>query len=673
MAIATLVDAALVPSRDVSRQVKAELTNLLYQHTRGAHLAASGVGILLALLFIPHAVHPLLLAGWLTYLLLLETARGLLGHYFRLHPVALADSPIWLRRFLTGNLLAALAWGLAGALLFPAGDVPYQMFLTIVIMGACAVTMPALAANLGGYLCFLLLAVLPVIVRLLAEPHVIQLTAALLACVMAGLLARTASGMHRRLVEELRVRFNYADLAEELRVEITDRKRAQEDLTRLANYDTLTGLPNRSLCEQKLEHAVARARRGDAELAVLFVDLDRFKRINDSLGHHTGDAVLKRVAQRLTRCVGERDTVARLSGDEFILIVANAENRDHITALAERILRTLARPMLLDEMELRITASVGITLLAADSPDAASLLTHADTALYRAKRHGRNRYQFFTPDMHAAAIMRLKRETELRKALTRGELALHYQPLFDLHNGRLLGMEALLRWHSQAFGLVPPAEFIPLAEETGLILPIGEWVLHTACRQTVEWHAAHGRDFHVAVNLSARQFAAPDLAGSVGRILGETGLPPPALLLEITESVALANEAENLEEMHKLRSLGIRLALDDFGTGNSSLGYLRRFPIDVLKLDQSFVRDVAVSKEDAAVARATIQLAHSLGLQVVAEGVENDAQLAWLRLERCTLIQGYLLSEPLAPEACGEMLLNPEQFLRQQPGSGKFN
>jgi EAL domain-containing protein (putative c-di-GMP-specific phosphodiesterase class I) len=338
------------------------------------------------------------------------------------------------------------------------------------------------------------------------------------------------------------------------------------------------------------------------------------------------------------------------------MLIEDAEDREDLTALADRILRVIGKPMLLGETELRVTASIGITLLAEDSPDVKSLLANADTALYRAKKRGRNRAQFFTPDMHEAALQRLRREVELRKALRRDELRLHYQPLYDLPSGRLTGVEALVRWHSHEFGLVPPSEFIPLAEETGLIIPIGEWVLGEACRQAVRWRALCGEHFHMAVNLSARQFTAPDLAGTVGRILGETGLPPSALLLEITESVTLGNEEGNMAELRKLRGLGIRLALDDFGTGNSSLGYLKRFPIEVLKLDQSFVRDVAHNPQDAAVARATIQLANTLGLHVVAEGVENEAQLKWLQAESCALIQGYLFSEPLDVDACEHLL-----------------
>ncbi|MGA9852052.1 MAG: EAL domain-containing protein [Gammaproteobacteria bacterium] len=671
MAIATMAEP-LVPSRNVGSLVKAELTNLLYHNTRGTHLGSLIVAVLLVALFWPTPLNHLILAAWLVYMTVIEIGRGLLNRHFRRHAIETIHAPLWERRFLTGNLLAACGWGLAAVLLFPAGDVAHQMFLITVIMAACAVAMPALASCFKAYLVFLFMAALPLIARLVLTFDEIQLTAAVLACVMVVLLLRMFVGMHKRLVEQLNTRFAFADIADELRNEMSDRKHAEELLIQLANFDSLTGLPNRTQFEQKLANAIIRARRGDAQLAVLFVDLDRFKHINDSLGHSTGDEVLKRVAQRLKRCIGDRDTVARLSGDEFIVLVEHVDQRDDIAQLAKRILNTIARPMLPNETELRVTCSVGITLLAEDSPDAKSLLANADTALYRAKHRGRNSYQFFTPDMHEAALRRLKREVELRKALTRGELALHYQPLFDMLNGRLMGLEALLRWHSQAFGLIPPAEFIPLAEETGLIIPIGEWVLREACKQAVLWREVYGGEFHMAVNLSARQFTAPDLASMVGRILGESGLPAQALLLEITESVALSNEDSNLDQLHKLHGMGIRLALDDFGTGNSSLGYLKRFPIDVLKLDQSFVRDVAISREDAAVARATIKLANSLGIRVVAEGVENEAQLKWLQMESCALIQGFLLSEPLDIHACEQFIVSHAR-MTNPPVSNKVN
>ena len=315
--------------------------------------------------------------GWLGCMAAVEIGRGLLGRRFRHQSIPLNDMRLWRRRFLVGSCVSALGWGIAGVLLFPSGEVAYQLFLSMVVLGACAVTLPALAADLLCYLSFLALTGLPLVARLIAESSEIPLTAGIMACVGIALLARMAFGMHKRLVEQLNIRFAIADIAEELRTEMTVRRRAEEQLTQLANYDPLTGLANRTLCEHRLGRAIARARTGQAQLAVLFLDLDQFKTINDSLGHTIGDEVLKRVAQRLQRSVTERDTVARLSGDEFILLVEDAEDREELTALAERILRIIAKPMLLDETELRVTASIGITLLAEDSPDVKSQIGRA--------------------------------------------------------------------------------------------------------------------------------------------------------------------------------------------------------------------------------------------------------------------------------------------------------
>ena len=377
MAIATMADT-LVPSRDVGLLVKAELTNLLYHNTRGTHLAGIIVAVLLVALFWNTPLSHVIQIAWLVFMLAVEIGRGLLNRNFNHRSIEAVNAPLWERRFLAGNLLTACGWGLAGILLFSPGDVAHQMFLATVIMSACALAMPALAPSLRGYAIFLFMAALPLVIRLALTFDVVRLAAAVLACVMLALLLRMSIGMHTRLVEQLNTRFAFADIADELRTEMADRKRAEEQLVQLANFDSLTGLPNRTLFEQKITNAITRARRGDAQLAVLFVDLDRFKHINDSLGHQTGDQVLKRVAQRLKRCIGDRDTVARLSGDEFIVLVEHVNKREDIVRLAERILRTLAKPMMLNETELRVTGSVGITLLAADSPDAKSLLANAD-------------------------------------------------------------------------------------------------------------------------------------------------------------------------------------------------------------------------------------------------------------------------------------------------------
>ena len=434
------------------------------------------------------------------------------------------------------------------------------------------------------------------------------------------------------------------------------RQQAQEQLRHLANYDRLTALPNRAMFHDRLSHALTKAQRSNREICLLFVDVDRFKSINDSLGHHTGDRVLRSIAKRLMRCVRKSDTVARLGGDEFTVILDELDDLDTVIAVCERILETVSEPLVLSENEITLTCSIGIAHYPNDGSDAETLLQNADTAMYRAKKNGRSGYEFFTADMHEQAMERLERESDLRKALQRNEFRLVYQPQVDVITGETVGLEALVRWQHPVRGLVSPQEFIPLAEETGLIPQIGEWVLREACRQAQEWRGQYHHRFHIAVNLSAGQFIMRNVPTLVKNVLAETGLPAESLLLEITESLAVGEAESTLVLLEDLKMLGCRLALDDFGTGNSSLSYLKRFPVDIIKIDRSFVRDLRLDAHDAAIAKATIGLARSLKLQVIAEGVENDAQMLWLQKEGCRMMQGYLFSPPLPADECGEWL-----------------
>lgn len=434
------------------------------------------------------------------------------------------------------------------------------------------------------------------------------------------------------------------------------RQQAQDQLRHLANFDRLTALPNRAMFHDRLSHALTKAQRSNREIALLFVDVDRFKSINDSLGHHTGDRVLRSIAKRLIRCVRKSDTVARLGGDEFTVILDDLDGLDTVISVCERILETVAEPLVLSENEITLTCSIGIAHYPNDGMDSDILLQNADTAMYRAKKTGRNSYQFFTSDMHEQAMERLERESDLRKALQRNEFMLLYQPQVDTASGKTVGFEALVRWRHPTKGLVSPHDFIPMAEETGLISQIGEWVLREACRQAQIWRNEMRADFHIAVNLSVGQFILRNVPSLVRSVLEETGLPAEALLLEITESLAVGEAESTLVLLEDLKTIGCRLALDDFGTGSSSLSYLKRFPVDIIKIDRSFVRDLKVNAHDAAIARATIGLAQSLGLQVVAEGVETEGQLSWLHDEGCSLMQGYLFSPPLPADKCPDWL-----------------
>ena len=428
------------------------------------------------------------------------------------------------------------------------------------------------------------------------------------------------------------------------------------EVDRLAYYDTLTSLPNRTLFEDRLTQAVALAQRADKRVAVLFIALDQLKKVNDTLGHRAGDQLMQQVAGRLRDCVTESDTVARFGGDQFVLMLPEIETTQDALDVIASIQEALNPSFRLDRQELFATASVGISFFPDDGKETSSLVKNAGAALYRAKKAGGNEYRFYTADMHAKAAKRFELETSLRQAIDNHELLLHYQPRVAIDSLEIVGVEALVRWQHPQLGLVPPGDFIPLAEETGLILPIGEWVLREACRQNRAWQDKGFACMRVGVNISARQFQQQHLAETVMRILEETDLGPECLELELTESSIMSNAEATIVVLTKLQTKGIAISVDDFGTGFSSLSYLKRLPIDSLKVDQSFVRDLATDPDDDALVMAIVSLAHTLRLRVVAEGVETAEQLRFLRLLRCDEIQGYLISKPLPVEGIERLL-----------------
>ncbi|MFC7514860.1 EAL domain-containing protein [Herbaspirillum sp. GCM10030257] len=432
--------------------------------------------------------------------------------------------------------------------------------------------------------------------------------------------------------------------------DITATKRYEAELEFQANRDTLTGLANRNLLQDRLRQASAYAERYGHPVWVLFFNLDRFKFVNDTLGHHAGDQLLKAVAERLRGAVRETDTIARLSADEFVLVLPERTEEHLSAAVVQRIMDAVARPIVMESYEFVMNSSVGIAVCPADGRDAETLIKHAGIAMYRAKEIGRNNFQFYTPAMNERAMERLRIEGDLRNALERQEFVLHFQPQLNLKTGGLVGAEALIRWEHPMLGTVPPGRFIELAEEMGLIVPIGVWVLRTACMQGVAWQRAGLGDLRIAVNLSARQFYQQDLVATVRDILEETGLPPQLLELELTESMMMSDVEVAAAILRDLKDIGVHLSIDDFGTGYSSLSYLKRFPIDLLKIDQSFVRDITLDPDDAAIVLSIISLAHSLRLEVIAEGVETEAQLAYLQKHGCDYMQGYYFSRPLPAE-----------------------
>ncbi|MEY8878324.1 MAG: EAL domain-containing protein, partial [Leptothrix sp. (in: b-proteobacteria)] len=477
----------------------------------------------------------------------------------------------------------------------------------------------------------------------------------------------TSLQQQRAAIDELGLRLCQAHARE-----ITEREQNEAHLSRMANYDSLTGLPNRALFRDRLLQAMVRARRSGRPFALMFLDIDKFKKINDSLGHEVGDRLLMAVAKVLAGCVRDTDSIGRggeetstegvyrLGGDEFTILLEELAGTAAITAIAQRILGALRRPFLIDEHELFISASIGITTYVDDGTDLDGLIKQADLAMYRSKELGRDTCFVFDEELSRAAGSRHQLEVLLRHALERNEFLLHYQPKADLVTGRVTGVEALLRWQPAGQGVVAPNQFIPILEETGLIVAVGAWAFRQACAQMMQWQRQGLRPINLAVNLSARQFRHQDLVGQIAAVLAETGFDPTRLEIELTESMLIDDSEAVLDIMAGLGAMGVRIAIDDFGTGHSSLSYLKRFNVDTLKIDRSFVKDTPDDPEDSAIAIAVIALGHGLRLKVVAEGVETQAQVDFLRAQGCDELQGYLLSRPVEAQAFGRWFARRE-------------
>ncbi|MEK7738193.1 MAG: EAL domain-containing protein, partial [Pseudomonadota bacterium] len=446
-------------------------------------------------------------------------------------------------------------------------------------------------------------------------------------------ISMTAAPLH----DESGQLYGYLTIA----ADITERKAAEKKIEFLAYHDTLTGLPNRLLLQDRFEHAKAYADRSKTRVAMLFLDLDSFKIINDSLGHAVGDALLKLIAARLGECVRDTDTISRQGGDEFLIVLPDLSDADAIAPIIVKLMERLREPISADGHELTTSVSVGVAIYPDDGVDFDTLLKKADMAMYRAKDTGRNTYCFFDEQMNVDAIEHLSMRNGLSKALEHDEFVLHYQPQINLASGAVVGVEALIRWNNPELGMVPPGRFISVAEESGLIVPIGEWVMREACRQAMVWKKAGLPGLMMAVNLSAVQFKRGNVEQTVINALEESGYDPCFLELEITESILIQNYESALDTVKRLKQLGVKLAIDDFGTGYSSLSYLKRFAIDKLKIDQSFIRDLATDPDDVAIVRAIIQMAGSLNLKTLAEGVEDLGMLEQLRAFHCDEVQGY--------------------------------
>ncbi len=438
--------------------------------------------------------------------------------------------------------------------------------------------------------------------------------------------------------------------------DITERKRMEQKLNHMATHDALTGLPNRLMFSEILNHAINTAQHHNRQLAVFFIDLDRFKSINDSLGHEAGDLLLIEMAKRFKQSLRTRDVVGRLGGDEFIILIEDIEALNHVIAFAKKLLRTVKKPMAILDEECRVTASIGISLYPKDGEDEQALMKNADMAMYLAKEEGKNNYQFYAEDIQIQAFERFAIETNLRRALERNELYLEYQAKLDFKTDEITGVEALLRWENPYLGSVPPAQFIPSAEEIGLIVPIGRWVLNTACDQNVAWQRQGLPPVIMSVNLSLRQLMDDNLLEDIHAALAKSGMQPDLLELEITESMALHNPARQLDLMTRLKEMGVRIAIDDFGTGYSALAQIKHFPIDTLKVDRSFIRNIPQDSENKAITEAIIAMGKTLSLTVVAEGVETLEQNEFLKERICDEMQGFYFSKPITPDQFADLL-----------------
>jgi diguanylate cyclase (GGDEF)-like protein len=476
---------------------------------------------------------------------------------------------------------------------------------------------------------------------------------------------------------EMRVTQRTAELVatnDSLKQEIMERQQAEGHIRFMAHHDALTGLPNRALLEDRLNQAIAQARRHPDEMVgVLYVDLDYFKIINDSLGHRIGDCLLKEAAARMERAVRESDSVARLGADEYVVCLAALTDSNHAAEAATKLLECVNLPFVIEGHELHVSASIGISLYPVDGNDGTTLISEAGTAMYHAKEKGRGNYQFFTAALHDEVQRRVTVTSQLRRAIAQNEFAVYYQPQVDMETGQVFSAEALLRWSPPGQAPISCAEFIGIAEETGLILPIGEWVLREACAQLKRWHDAGHTELHMAVNLSARQFFQPDLTAIVAQVLKELALPASALELEITESMLMQPSQDNMAVLAQLSAMGVQLSIDDFGTGYSNLSYLQRFPIHALKIDRSFVIDIDQETHDSAIITAIIAMAHSLRLKVIAEGVDSDEQICFLRARGCLAAQGFYYSQAVPAEAFSQLLehgLAPHAGSTREPSPG---
>ena len=667
---------------------------LLYANAMPANLTVATISILLSIslwdkldqqLLITWNCAILFFVGLRTYLLVRHAQTP------KRHPPA-----IWGRRYVFQTLLVGIAWGSLAPLMLTSDDPFVHFVIFLVIFGAISVAVPVLAARLPAFFAYVLPQSLILVAVLLIQSTHWSLLLSVATLIYTALLAATGRNMNRQIRRSIDLESHNQSLIDHLSSEVSQRRAAQGALERhqslledqvdqrtreltwtnenlekqisirkqvekslkhLAHHDTLTNLPNRLLLDARMEHAIKHARRNQGQLAVLFLDLDNFKHINDSLGHATGDRVLQHVTRRLLSITREDDTIARLGGDEFVLLMEEIRDTTDVICLAQKILDKINERFEINGQSIFIGCSIGISLYPQDGDRGETLLRNADAAMYRTKDEGRNSYNFYAEEMTASAYDRITLVGSLGRAIEKDELAVYYQPQKSLTNGRYVGLEALVRWNHPELGVLPPARFLPVAEASGLIVPLGNWVLRNACRQMVTWQRNGLPIDTISVNLAGKQIRRDDLVVNIARILEETGCRPEWLELEVTEGFIMSETHASIDALRGLRDMGIQLAIDDFGTGYSSLSYLKKLPINRLKIDRSFVRDLAEDNDDAAIVKAIISLGKSLQLAIIAEGVETVFQENFLRELGCEMGQGYLYSPPI-PTGQIESLVN---------------
>jgi diguanylate cyclase (GGDEF)-like protein len=690
----------------LSEHVLAQQISLLYANAMPANLTVAAISILLSISLWDKLEHRLLIVWNLAMLLSVLLRTWLLVRHAlaaRRHPPA-----TWGRRYVLSTLLVGIAWGSLTPLMLTSDDIFVHFVIFLVIFGTISVAVPVLAARLPAFFAYVLPQSLFLVAVLVIQNTQWSLLLSIATLIYTGLIAATSRNMNRQIRRSIELENHNQTLIDHLSREVAQRRAAQEALERhrtqledqverrtreltrtneslekqiairkqaekslkhLAHHDTLTNLPNRLLLDARMEHAITHARRKQSRLALLFLDLDNFKHINDSLGHMTGDRLLQQVTQRLLSITREDDTIARLGGDEFVLLMEEVKDTADIISLAQKILDKLNERFEINGQSIFVGCSIGISLYPEDGDSAETLLKNADAAMYRTKDEGRNSYNFYTREMTASAYDRITLEGSLRRAIEQDELTVYYQPQKSLTTDRYVGLEALVRWHHPEHGILPPGRFLPVAEATGLIVPLGNWVLKSACRQMVEWQRTGLPIDTVSVNLAGKQIRRDDLVESIASALDETGCRPEWLELEVTEGFIMSEIHASIDALRQLRDMGIKLAIDDFGTGYSSLSYLKKLPINRLKIDRSFVQDLADDNDDAAIVKAIVSLGHSLQLEIVAEGVETPYQENYLRQLGCEMGQGYLYSQPL-PSAQIEVLVrnhNQRHSAQSQP------